>query len=176
MFTGGLRDVCWFSLQYLLKRAQMNPILLKGRDCVCSLRGNPIVIIGFSPQSINITGFPHNIHNLSLWGVEGFSVILTALFHWYCRENLNPCKHLQCRIFTGSKSERSHVAILKVQVFNLENCWYVKIIDFVICKYPLLTWGILIHIGNHRAGNIIHFIIWLLRSGGWTRWEPIVSF
>ena len=59
----------------------------------------PIVIIGFSLQAVNITGFPHNIHNLSLWGIKGFSVILTALFHRYCRENLwtvKPCKHLQC--------------------------------------------------------------------------------
>ena len=48
----------------------------------------PIVIIGFSLQSVNFTGFPHNLDNLSLWGVYGFFVILTALFHRYCRENL----------------------------------------------------------------------------------------
>ena len=34
------------------------------------LQGNPIVIIGFFLQSVNIIGFPHNILNLSLWGVE----------------------------------------------------------------------------------------------------------
>ena len=30
------------------------------------LQGNPMIIIGFSPQSVNITGFLHNIRNLSL--------------------------------------------------------------------------------------------------------------
>ena len=40
-------------------------VLGKPRN-IYRLLGNPIVIIGFSPQSLNITGFPHNIHNLSL--------------------------------------------------------------------------------------------------------------
>ena len=30
------------------------------------LRGNPIVIIGFSPQSVNTTGFSHKMNYLSL--------------------------------------------------------------------------------------------------------------
>ena len=48
----GLRGVHRFSLQYLWN--------------IDRLWGNSIVIIGFSPRSVNITGFPHNIHNLSL--------------------------------------------------------------------------------------------------------------
>ena len=53
------------------------------------LWGNPVIftncrkncmIYSISPNPVKITGFPHNIHNLSLWGVQGFSVIVTAIF------------------------------------------------------------------------------------------------
>ena len=55
-----------------------NPVILH----IYRLRGNTKVIIGFSLQSVNsITGFPHNIHNLSLLELKGFFVILTAFFH-----------------------------------------------------------------------------------------------
>ena len=37
------------------------PFLIVGRK-----NSSAIVIIGFSPQSVNITGFPHNIHNFPL--------------------------------------------------------------------------------------------------------------
>ena len=41
-------------------------VYVVGKPCnIYRLKGNPIVIIVFSPQSVNITGFPHNIHNLS---------------------------------------------------------------------------------------------------------------
>ena len=37
-----------------------------GKPCnIHRLGGNPIVIIGVSSQSVNITGFPHNTQNLS---------------------------------------------------------------------------------------------------------------
>ena len=35
------------------------------RECFQTF-SNPIVIIGFSPHSVNITGFHHNIHNFIL--------------------------------------------------------------------------------------------------------------
>ena len=78
MFKGDLRDSLRFSLQYLWKRAvritekpyiPQREILcmLVGKPCnIYRLQGNPIVIIGFSPQSVNIKGFPQNMHNLSL--------------------------------------------------------------------------------------------------------------
>ena len=77
------------------------------RETLYSSKGKIVYIVGkphdnyrISPQYVNITGFPHNIHNLSLWGVYSFSVILTPLFHRLCRENLqtprNARNHLQC--------------------------------------------------------------------------------
>ena len=68
------------------EESQRNP----QRERLCMLWWNPVKFTDwFAPQSVNITGFPHNIHNLSLWGVcIGFFVILTALFHRYCRKNL----------------------------------------------------------------------------------------
>ena len=39
-------------------------VYVVGKPCnIYILQGNPIVSIGFSPQSLNITGFPHNIQN-----------------------------------------------------------------------------------------------------------------
>ena len=40
--------------------------LLAVESCDLFQADNPIVIIGFSLQSVNVTGFPYNIHNLSL--------------------------------------------------------------------------------------------------------------
>ena len=42
-------------------------VYVVGNPCnIYRLQGNPIVIIGFFLQSVNITGFPHNVHNISL--------------------------------------------------------------------------------------------------------------
>ena len=68
-------------------------VFLKFQRTIYRLQGKPYDNYRISLQSVNITGFPYNIHNFSLWGVYGFSVILTALFHRYCREHLwEPCK------------------------------------------------------------------------------------
>ena len=66
-----------FSLQGTLFSLQGSCIHYREFPVRISTQGNPcshyrewvcsVVIIGFSPQSVNITGFPHNIHNLSLW-------------------------------------------------------------------------------------------------------------
>ena len=41
--------------------------IVVGKPCnIYRLLGNPIVIIRLSQQSVNITGFPHDIHNFSL--------------------------------------------------------------------------------------------------------------
>ena len=65
-----------FSLQGTLFSLQGSCIHYREFPVRISTQGNPcshyrewvcsVVIIGFSPQSVNITGFPHNIHNLSL--------------------------------------------------------------------------------------------------------------
>ena len=79
MFTGGLGGTHRFSLQYLWKTAVRitEKPYTSHKEILCMLWRNPViftdwgeilVISGFSPQSVNITGFPHNIHNLSLWG------------------------------------------------------------------------------------------------------------
>ena len=38
---------------------------LQGKSAI-STHKNPIIIVGFPCKSVNITGFLHNIHNLSL--------------------------------------------------------------------------------------------------------------
>ena len=76
---GGLRGVCRFSLQYLWKRAvritekpytyssKGKIVYVVGKPChIYRLRGKPYDNYRISLQSLNITGFPHNIHNLSL--------------------------------------------------------------------------------------------------------------
>jgi hypothetical protein len=72
-----LRGVCRFSLNYLWKRAVRiteKPYTLQ-RERLHMLWGNRVIFTDWgkphdnyriSPQSVNIRGFPHNIHNLSL--------------------------------------------------------------------------------------------------------------
>ena len=70
---GGLRGVCRFSLQYLWKRvvriteksykysSKGKIVYVVGKPYnIYRLRGNPIVIIGFSLQSVNIDMFVVN--------------------------------------------------------------------------------------------------------------------
>ena len=46
-------------------------VYVVGKPCnIYRLRGNPIVIIGYSLKSVNITGFPHNIHTRGLPKVD----------------------------------------------------------------------------------------------------------
>ena len=57
---------CNLKHNLLLQKALYYYCFPKGKDCGCCgethniyrLWGNPIVIIGFSPKSVNITGFP----------------------------------------------------------------------------------------------------------------------
>jgi hypothetical protein len=76
MFTGIYRVSIGFSLQYLRKtavRIAEKPHTPQ-RERLCMLWGNLVIqIVGksyiyhrVSPQPLIITGFPHNIHNLSL--------------------------------------------------------------------------------------------------------------
>ena len=45
-------------------------VYVVGKPCnIYRLRWKPYDNYRISPQSVNITGFPHNIRNLSLWGV-----------------------------------------------------------------------------------------------------------
>ena len=73
-----LRGVHRFSLQYLLKKAvritekpynssKGKIVYVVGKPCnMYRLRGKPYDNYRISQQTVNITGFPHNIHNLSL--------------------------------------------------------------------------------------------------------------
>ena len=52
-------------LQDIPGSLQVFPVV--GKPCqIYRLRGNPIIIMKFSPQSVNITGFFHNIYRVSL--------------------------------------------------------------------------------------------------------------
>ena len=66
-FTGDLRGCCRFSLQYLWKRAVR------------------ITEYRISLQSVNITGFPHNIHNL--WFLQPSSIDIAGKTY---RNPVNP--------------------------------------------------------------------------------------
>ena len=73
-----LRGVCRFSLHYLWKRAiritekpstpkREKKLYVVGKPFnIYRLRRNPHDSYRISPHSVNITGIPHNIHNLSL--------------------------------------------------------------------------------------------------------------
>ena len=64
---------------------------------------------GVSPQSVNITGFTHNIHRVSLWFWQPFSIDRAGKT---CRHPVMPCKHLQ-----GSK----HFCLLYKSKLNSTN-------------------------------------------------------
>ena len=56
-----------------------------GKPCnIYRLQGNPIIIMGFPLQSVNITWFTHNIHRVSLYFLQPFSIAGKTCNLFFC--------------------------------------------------------------------------------------------
>jgi hypothetical protein len=59
-------EKCWKNHRETLYSSKGKILHVMGKLCnIYRLQGKPYDKDSISPQSVNITGFPHNIHNLS---------------------------------------------------------------------------------------------------------------